>query len=910
MKTNKIILTIIIFLHSIINIYAADKDLQTAGFGFYKGITSVNEEYADPNSAVLIENYDFKEDGLLQARGGWFFYSDLIVDTPIQNLFFYKNASKINYYVASADKDLYTFTYNNYTKLTIPISISDFDNRGLFAQNNLLFIGDGVNQNLKFNGTDIKIAGLIAPTAPADLTSAPDSTSALDTGTYRYKYTFYSDTTGWNLMESTSNIDYAEVTIDTYTAITLSNIQISSNDLTTKRRIWRTKGVETALYYLLAEIDNNIDTIYIDKKNDTELSSVVLNLAQVRDPLPPTNIFSEYKGYNFAAGNQSSPYRLYWSNLYLPEYHNTELDYWDEPDRQEITGLAKSSGHLIIFTKSKTYSLFIPNETFTDFSTWYITLLNGAIGCINNNSISNIGGQDAGIAFVSNQGIYGLGVNLYNNFINNSVSGSNFDYFGLGVRNIYNQYIKRYPTLVKSFFKDHRYYLSYSTNGVYNDRVLIFNTIARSWSEYSGIYVNSFLYDIENDVFLTGSSLDDGKIIQLNGGNLYDGNLAMDYNKIISVNNEIETTYYTNTISINNNDGFRYLGDYYDTYEWGATSSGLLEYYYLSFDIPNTIPLQNISKISINYYYLGSNNNPSPMVNDSTVIWNNITGSWEWSVSSDSVVTPETFLFVTQQNIPIGYTIFDIQSNQFSNFKHGTNWLGTRSVFATDIKGIASTRSATPPSITIEYFDTNTIRNDVITLQNRIISDTNYSDTTLQNFIEHQTAYFFKSNKEYYGMSPITWNDSNSFTVKTKVWGVDTGYYVKTGTKNQIITTPFVNCNSPTIEKLLSFIFIDIFASGGILETFTYFNTNDTYQYNQANVKVYGNNWGDTGLTWGSGLTWGIKGNNQRRKIAFDSLSLFQRVKNKFFINTYEPLIALNQYYLLYQPLRTDYYDW
>ena len=532
-------------------------------------------------------------------------------------------------------------------------------------------------------------------------------------------------------------------------------------------------------------------------------------------------------------------------------------------------------------------------------------MINNAVGCIEASSIANIGGQDAGIAFASNQGIYGLGVNLYNNFVNNSVSGGTFDYFGINVRDDYNKYIKKYPNLLKAFFKDHKYYLSYSTNGVYNDKILIFNTTARSWSKYSGIYSNSFMYDIENDVLLSGSSLNDGKIIRLNGGNLYDGNLAMDYNKIISVNNEIETTYYTNTISINNNDGFRYLGDYYDTYEWGATSLGLLEYYYLSFDIPNTIPLQNISKISINYYYLGSNNNPSPKVNDSTVIWNNITGSWEWSVSSDSVVTPETFLFVAQQNIPVGYTIFDIQSNQFSNFKHGTNWLGTRSVFATDIKGIASTRSSTPPSITIEYFDTNTIRNDVITLQNRLISDTNYSDTTLENFIEHQTAYFFKPNKEYFGSSPIVWNDSNSFQIKSMVYGIDTGFYVKTGTKNQVIATPFINLNQPTTQKLLSFTFIDIFASGGLLEVFTYFDNYDTYQYRQADVKTYGNNWGDTGLRWGDGRTWGIKGSNQRRKISFDNFSLFYRVKNKFFINTYEPLIALNQYYLLYKPMRT-----
>jgi len=734
----KIILILLFIISINFNTYAVDKDLQTAGFGFYKGMTSVNEEYADPNATVLIENYDFKEDGLLQARTGWFFYSELNADSKIDSIFLYKNTNKGKYYIASAGKDLYSFTFQNSTKINIPYTLSDFNRRGFISQNNLLFIGDGVNENLKFNGDTIYKAGLIAPDAPPTLNLVNDSTANITSGTYRYKYTYYSDTTGWNLLESTSNEDYAEIKIDTNSYIELSNIQISNNPLVTKRRIWRTKGIETALYYLVGTIDNNTDTTFIDNKNDTELSSVILDLTTIRDPMPPTNIFCENKGFLFAAGNQTTPYRLYWSNIYRPEYHNSVFDYWDEPDRQEITGLAKVNGHLIIFTKNKTYSVFIPNETFTSSSTWYFTLINNAVGCINHNSIANIGAADAGIAFVSNQGIYGLGVNLYNNFVNNSVSGGNFDYFGVEVRNIYNKYISRFPTLVNGFFKDHKYYLAYSTNGVYNDRVLVFNTVSRAWSEYSGIYPQTFLYDIDEDVLLYGTSLEDGKIIQLNGGNLYDGNLAMEYNKIIDIND-------------------------------------------------------------------------------------------------------------------------------------------------TDL---------------------------IIKFEDRIISDTGYSDSALIDFAKHQTAYFFKPNKEYFGSSPIVWNDSNSFQIKSMVYGIDTGFYVKTGTKNQVITTPFINCNMPTIQKLLQFTFIDIFASGGLLEVFTYFDNNDTYTYNQANVKISGSNWGDTGLTWGGGLTWGIIGNNQRRKIAFDNLSLFYRVKHKFFLNTFEPLIALNQYYILYKPLRTEYYDW
>ena len=100
----KIILILLFIISINFNTYAADKDLQTLGFGFYKGMTSVNEEYADPNATVLIENYDFKEDGLLQARTGWFFYSELNADSKIDSIFLYKNTNKGNIILLQPEK--------------------------------------------------------------------------------------------------------------------------------------------------------------------------------------------------------------------------------------------------------------------------------------------------------------------------------------------------------------------------------------------------------------------------------------------------------------------------------------------------------------------------------------------------------------------------------------------------------------------------------------------------------------------------------------------------------------------------------------------------------------------------------------------------------------------------------------
>ena len=53
MKTNKLILTIIIFLNLIINIYAADKDLQTA-FQFHNG--SIKRQDI-PSAKTSIDDY-------------------------------------------------------------------------------------------------------------------------------------------------------------------------------------------------------------------------------------------------------------------------------------------------------------------------------------------------------------------------------------------------------------------------------------------------------------------------------------------------------------------------------------------------------------------------------------------------------------------------------------------------------------------------------------------------------------------------------------------------------------------------------------------------------------------------------------------------------------------------------------
>ncbi len=566
----KICLFLFFILLSIqISVFAIDKNFKEYIASNIGGITNINPYYADKSTLRDIINFYYDDYGLLQGRTGYLKYNQLPIKKKAINSFLFNKNFNTKQYIISYDTEIYAITSISDSKqinILQPINTYNNYDRGFFVSSNTLYIGDGLNDNLKYSGDDTYayIAGQYAPTVDIALDSvvAVISDTNFEIGDYQYFYTYYQEISGFNSVESNGNPNYLTVAVD-YPAetIVLKNIILDSgvryNNIS-KINIYRTKRNELT-YFLVGSIDvydtGAADTYFYDNVSDLNLS--LTEFTQFDRSVPPPFLYAEnYKGRFFLAGNKLYPDRVYFTSISErgkePEYLNDVYSYITSADLdgQIITGLKVMNGHLIIFTQNKTVSLFIADEDILTPTKWWITTRSTSIGCISNNSIQNIG---EGLAFVSNEGLYTMGISFVGNYTANSL----FDYFGINIKDTFKQYMERYPHLIRSAYFKHFYYVLFSTNGIYNDKIYVYNVASKKGSFFDGMFLNSMITDVESNFLIGASSLPDGNIWYINAENIYDGNNYLENARVIEI-------------------GQSYLADYNDTYNFYRINTRLI----------------------------------------------------------------------------------------------------------------------------------------------------------------------------------------------------------------------------------------------------------------------------------------------------------------------------------------------
>ena len=559
----KIIFSILIFFIINYSVYSSgiDKNFKEYIATNIGGITNINPYYAEKSMLQNIINFYYDDYGILVGRSGYLPYAKLNIKKPANNSYLFNKNFNTKQYIISYDTNLFVINSVSDTfELNILNTLSSYTNykRNFFTQNNTLYIGDGLNDNLKYNGIDTYayIAGQHAPTIDLSLDSvvAAISDTNFIIGDYQYFYTYYQNLDDFNSVESNGNPTALTVAVD-YPAdtIILKNILLDTGvryQNIEKVNIYRTKRNESNYYYIgsITVYDTGIaDTYFYDNTSDSDLS--LTELSQFGRGVPPAFLYAEnYKGRYFLAGNKTNPDIIYFTDISdrgkEPEYLNdvysniTSADL----DGEIITGLKVMNGHLIIFTENKTVSLYIADEDILTPTKWWLTTRSTSIGCISYESIQNIGD---GIVFVSNQGLYSMGISFVGNYTANSL----FDYFGVNIKNTFSEYLLRYPEFIRSAYHNHFYYLLFSTNGTYTDKIYIYNTSCKKGTFYEGMFLNSIIVDIENNYLLAPSSLKDGTVWYINLNNLYDGDNYVYDVKVSEI-------------------GDSYLSDYEDTFTY------------------------------------------------------------------------------------------------------------------------------------------------------------------------------------------------------------------------------------------------------------------------------------------------------------------------------------------------------
>ena len=177
---------------------------------------------------------------------------------------------------------------------------------------------------------------------------------------------------------------------------------------TVARRIYRTKNLGNGAstdalsnYYFVAEIKNNVDTVYVDYTPDQFLLTLApSDTASVIFPAPGARFAATFKNCLFLDGGQADPTRVYYSNPLNPDSFSAS-DYFDVGVRDggDITGLFAYYNSLILFRESSIE--LVRGDPANGFNV--VPFIQG-IGCRAINSVSAVPG--VGIMFLGNDGVY------------------------------------------------------------------------------------------------------------------------------------------------------------------------------------------------------------------------------------------------------------------------------------------------------------------------------------------------------------------------------------------------------------------------------------------------------------------------------------------------------------------------
>lgn len=204
------------------------------------------------------------------------------------------------------------------------------------------------------------------------------------TGTYNYIFTYYDTDTGFESAPSPVSADL----VLTAEQASLSVMPADPNNVANKKRIYRVGGSLTA-FSLVATIDDTTTT-YVDNTADSSIPGNALETSGWLAPVADLKYFTEYNGMLFGAVNNTLYVSVIGKFFAFPAEYQITIDTY-------ITGIAKLSNLLIVFTKTKGYAIFGDSPI-----TLSKTIIFSSQGCINHHTIGYL---NQALIWVSKDGI-------------------------------------------------------------------------------------------------------------------------------------------------------------------------------------------------------------------------------------------------------------------------------------------------------------------------------------------------------------------------------------------------------------------------------------------------------------------------------------------------------------------------
>lgn len=265
----------------------------------------------------------------------------------------------------------------------------------------ILYICNGVDGNLKFDGTNVYNMGI---TKPASSPTAASGGGGVLTGGYSYKVTFYNSSMNHESLPSAAS----NTLVTAANQVALTGIPVSADPQVDRRRIYRTT-TNGGIWLFLAEIADNVTTTYADNAADSALG---IQVEESAFGLPPTAAMLEvYKGFTFMVPKNSS--RISFSSKDLPNaVHANDYRDLDPNDGENVTGLRRLQGLIVAFKGDSIW-----NGSGEDRSTIAFDRKVSGVGSTNHRGIVKVPGKDV-LLFPSDSGFYS-----YNGIVEKYESG-------------------------------------------------------------------------------------------------------------------------------------------------------------------------------------------------------------------------------------------------------------------------------------------------------------------------------------------------------------------------------------------------------------------------------------------------------------------------------------------------------
>lgn len=429
------------------------------------------------NELAEIVDCELIEDGKIKCPRSGQSYFGSEQDSRVRGLFTYYKSDGTRQLLRISSTTLRKYNSGSWDAISGFTFTSDRNTNSALIYDRLYLV-NGVDPLVYYGGSTITSFSSI---------TAPTISSVVRTGGSTGTHTFSYKVKAVNSVGSTSPSSAVSATAD-FTDVELdsSHYMTITWGAVTSATAYEIYGRRDAFWYLLATVEGQATTTYIDDGTDTPNEAFpVIDVDTTEGPVG--QYIAVYKDSLFIAGDPNNPSRLYYSGG-GDQINNFSIDGGGgiidiaRNDGQIITGLIVFKNSLIVFKEDSIYQF-----SFTSSGLPQVTQITAAVGCVAPRTIQIV---ENDVFFLSRRGVFTIG----------NEQGFAFDVLRTNelsarvrpvMQSIDGAYIQNASAIYLTSSNFNLYILAYTPSGsTTNTRAIVYDRERLGWYKWTNIQAN------------------------------------------------------------------------------------------------------------------------------------------------------------------------------------------------------------------------------------------------------------------------------------------------------------------------------------------------------------------------------------------------------------------------------------